>query len=166
MSNLLREVHLCPQVPTAANVQALNAISRLASSMMIVALFPPNSSKTLPNLCSTLPLIIPPILDDPVKESKGILESLDIAYPISAPPCKTVRTFGLILFLCKTSRTILAVASVTKDEVGAPFQATVFPQIHAIAAFQANTAFGKLKAVMTPTVPNGFQVYIIKCSGL
>jgi hypothetical protein len=110
--------------------------------------------------------MIPPILDDPVKESNGILVSLDIAYPISAPPCKTVRTFGLILFFNKTSRTIFAVAIVTKDEVGAPFQATVFPQIQAMAAFHANTALGKLKAVTTPTVPKGFQDYIMKCSGL
>jgi len=47
--------------------------------MIIVALLPPNYSKTFPNLCSTLLLMIPPTLDDPVKESNGILVSLDIA---------------------------------------------------------------------------------------
>jgi uncharacterized protein YqfB (UPF0267 family) len=35
-----------------------------------------------------------------------------------------------------------------------------------MAAFQANTALGKLKAVITPTVPSGFHTYIIKWSFL
>lgn len=50
--------------------------------------------------------------------------------------------------------------------LGAPFQQTQFPQIKAIAAFHPNTAQGKLKAVMTPTIPRGFHTYIMKCSGL
>lgn len=41
-----------------------------------------------------------------------------------------------------------------------------FPQIKAIAAFHPKTAFGKLNAVIIPTIPKGFQTYIIKCSGL
>lgn len=131
----------------------------------MVALLPPNSSKTLPNLSSTFLLTILPTLLDPVNDNKGILESLLIDSPISAPPCKTVRIFGFILFFFKTSPIILAVAIVTKDEDGAPFQLTVSPQIQAIAAFHAKTALGKLKAVITPTVPSGFHVYIIKCSG-
>lgn len=61
---------------------------------------------------------------------------------------------------------ILAVAIVIKDEAGAPFQAMVLPQIQPIAAFQAKTAFGKLNAEITPTVPKGFQTSIIKCYGL
>jgi hypothetical protein len=55
---------------------------------------------------------------------------------------------------------------VTKEEAGAPFQVTVSPQIKAMAAFQINTAFGKLKAVTTPTVPNGFHTSIMKWSFL
>jgi len=41
-----------------------------------------------------------------------------------------------------------------------------FPQIKAIAAFHPNTALGKLKAVIIPTIPSGFHIYIMKCSGL
>jgi hypothetical protein len=61
---------------------------------------------------------------------------------------------------------ILAVAIVTSDEAGDPFHITKSPQIKAIAAFQAKTALGKLKAVITPTIPTGFHTSIIKCSGL
>lgn len=43
---------------------------------------------------------------------------------------------------------------------------TVSPHTKAIAAFQLKTALGKLNAVITPTVPIGFQTYIIKWSGL
>jgi len=65
-------VHLCPQVPTAANVQALNAIYKSASSIIIVALFPPNYSKTFPNLSLTFCWIILPTLVEPVNEMRGI----------------------------------------------------------------------------------------------
>jgi len=48
--NLLNDVHLYPAVPTAANTLPLRANSKLASSITIVALFPPNSKIVLPNL--------------------------------------------------------------------------------------------------------------------
>jgi len=69
---------------------------------------------------------------------------------------------GLILFFYKTLAITFAVAIVVKEDCGEPFQVTTFPQIKAIAAFHPNTAFGKLNAVITPTIPNGFQIYIIK----
>lgn len=69
-----------------------------------------------------------------------------------------------MLFFLSTSPMICAVAIVTSDEAGAPFQVTVSPQMRAMAAFHAKTALGKLKAVMTPTVPKGFQTYIMKWS--
>lgn len=86
MSNLRKEVHLCPQVPTAAKVQALNASSKLASSWIMVALFPPNYSKTLPKRLYTVALTIEPTLLDPVNETSGMRGSLAMASPISAPP--------------------------------------------------------------------------------
>jgi hypothetical protein len=100
---------------------------------------------------------------EPVKEINGILLSEVIFWPISTPPCTTVITLGLILFFLKTSPIILAVAIVTKEVEGAPFQVTKSPQIKAIAAFQPKTAHGKLNAVITPTIPKGFQTYIMKC---
>lgn len=159
-------MHLCPHVPTAANVQALNAIYKSASSIIIVALFPPNYNKTFPNLSFTFCWIIFPTFVEPVKEIRGILLSSTILAPISTSPWTTVNTLGLILFFYKTLAITFAVAIVVKEDCGEPFQVTTFPQIKAIAAFHPNTAFGKLNAVITPTIPNGFQIYIIKWSGL
>lgn len=92
--------------------------------------------------------------------------SLLILSPISAPPWRTVSTLGFIPFFLKTSPIIWEVARVTSDEAGAPFQVIVSPQMSPMAAFQAKTALGKLKAVITPTVPRGFQTSIIKWSFL
>lgn len=50
--------------------------------------------------------------------------------------------------------------------LGAHFHKTQLPQIMAKAKFQPKTAFGKLKAVMTPTNPKGFHCSIMKCSFL
>ena len=61
---------------------------------------------------------------------------------------------------------MLADAIVTMEVWGDPFQVIQFPQIKAIAAFHPNTALGKLKAVIIPTIPSGFHIYIMKCSGL
>ena len=61
---------------------------------------------------------------------------------------------------------MLAHAIVINDALGDAFQQTRSPQIKAIAAFHPKTAHGKLKAVITPTIPKGFQTSIIKCSGL
>lgn len=57
------------------------------------------------------------------------------------------------------------VAIVTSEAVGAFFQRTRFPQTRAMAAFHMNTAHGKLKAEITPTMPTGFQTYMIRWSG-
>jgi hypothetical protein len=73
-------------VPTAANVQALNAIYKSASSIMIVALFPPNYNKTFPNLSFTFCWIIFPTFVEPVKEIRGILLSSTILAPIYTSP--------------------------------------------------------------------------------
>ena len=45
------------------------------------------------------------------------------------------------------------------------FQITGSPQTTARAKFQAQTATGKLKALMTPIGPNGCQVSIIRWPG-
>ena len=44
------------------------------------------------------------------------------------------------------------------------FQTTGSPQTNASAAFQDQTATGKLKAEITPQTPSGCQVSIIRCS--
>ena len=45
------------------------------------------------------------------------------------------------------------------------FQTTVSPQTQASAEFQAQTATGKLKALMTPTTPRGCHCSIMRCCG-
>ena len=61
---------------------------------------------------------------------------------------------------------MLVAAIIVSDVVGAPFQHSRFPHIKAMERFQPKTENGTLKAVITPTIPNGFQTSIMKCSGL
>ena len=57
--------------------------------------------------------------------------------------------------------TAIAVSGVCGDG----FQITVSPQTAASAAFHAQTATGKLNAVMTPTGPSGCHCSNIRCRG-
>ena len=111
-------------------------------------------------------MTILPTFVDPVNEINGILLSSVIFCPIYTLPIATVNTLGLILFFYRISPITVAQALVIREALGAGFQHIKSPQIIAIAAFHPKTAHGKLKAVMTPTIPNGFQTSIIKCSGL
>ncbi len=52
-----------------------------------------------------------------------------------------------------------------KGASGEGFQIMVSPQTAAIIAFQAQTAAGKLKAVMMPIGPSGCHCSIIRCLG-
>ena len=54
-----------------------------------------------------------------------------------------------------------AVSGVSSDG----FHTTVSPHTNAIAVFHAQTATGKLNAVITPTTPSGCQVSISRCPG-
>ena len=76
-----------------------------------------------------------------------------------------VNTVGTLL-LSNTLDTILAIATVTNEVELAPFQIVESPQIIARAKFHPKTAHGKLKAVITPIIPRGFHLSIIKWSGL
>ena len=55
----------------------------------------------------------------------------------------------------------MAVSGVSGDG----FQTIVSPQTAATAAFQAQTATGKLNAVMIPTGPSGCHCSNIRCIG-
>jgi hypothetical protein len=59
-------------VPIAPKQDALMASSRLASSITIVALFPPSSKIDFPNLYYTAFATILPTNVDPVNETTGI----------------------------------------------------------------------------------------------
>jgi hypothetical protein len=57
------------------------------------------------------------------------------------------------------------VASAVSGVFSEGFQTTASPQTSASAAFQLQTATGKLKAEITPTTPSGCQVSIIRWLG-
>lgn len=57
----------------------------------------------------------------PVNETKGILVSREIAWPMSAPPQNAVKIEPGKLFLSNTLATILVIAIVINGVVGAPF---------------------------------------------
>ena len=52
--NLRDEVQRCPAVPTAPNTAPIIAMSTFAFSVMIMALFPPNSKRARPNRALTV----------------------------------------------------------------------------------------------------------------
>jgi pimeloyl-ACP methyl ester carboxylesterase len=64
----------------------------------------------------------------------------------------------------ETSSTIVCVASAVSGVFSDGFHTTGSPQTKARAAFQDQTATGKLKAEMTPQTPSGCQVSIIRWS--
>ena len=93
----------------------------------------------------------------PVKETSFSLLSAAMARPTSVPPWQRAEMAPGRLFLSSTSATTLVMATEVRGVVGAPFQIMVLPQDIAMAEFQPYTATGKLKAVMIPTTPSGFQ---------
>ena len=70
---------------------------------MIIALFPPSSSRALPSLAPTKAPTLFPILVDPVAEIRGTLASFAINFPISASPITKEDTPSGILFSLNTS---------------------------------------------------------------
>ena len=81
MINLRVEVHLCPAVPTAPNTAPGTTTFKSAEGVMMIALFPPNSSKDFPKRSATLAPTILPILVEPVADTSGILVSVVIISP-------------------------------------------------------------------------------------
>merc|ERR1712194_915722 len=60
--------------------------------------------------------------------------------------------------------TCFETARVVSPADSPPFHIVQLPQIIARQRFQPNTANGKLNAVITPTLPNGFHCSINACS--
>ena len=56
-------------------------------------------------------------------------------------------------------------ASAQRGVFSEGFQTSVSPHASASEAFHAQTATGKLNALMTPATPSGCQVSIIRCPG-
>ena len=155
MINLLVEVHLCPAVPTAPKTAPMILILMSAFSVMMMALFPPNSRIDFPKRLATFCPTILPTLVEPVKETKEILLSLTNASPISWSAITKLEIPSGSPFSLATSAKIFWQAIAQSGVFSDGFQTTTFPQIQANDAFQAQTATGKLKAEITPTIPSG-----------
>ena len=92
---------------------------------------------------------------EPVAETKGTRLSLAISFPISPSPITSPETPSGTPLAAKTSWVMcwqaIAVSGVFSDG----FQTQTSPQTHAKAVFQFQTATGKLKAEIIPTMPSG-----------
>ena len=129
--------------------------------MITAALFPPSSRMVRPKRLLTISDTKRPTAVDPVKDMSGTRLSETRSEPTSAPPEQRV-WMDLKPKVTKTSLMIRWTAMAQRQVVGAGFQIIMSPQMKARAAFQPATATGKLKAVMHPTRPRGFQASIMK----
>ena len=130
-----------------------------------MALFPPNSSKLFPKRAPTVCATLLPMAVEPVAETKATRGSSAIHRPTSAPPLSKQETPLGMLFSSSTSLMIRWQAKLQKGAFSLGFQTHTFPQTQAKATFQLQTATGKLKADIIPTIPKGWYCSYIRCSG-
>ena len=101
---------------------------------------------------------------EPVKEISGSLRSAASPAPSSPPPTSRLKTPETPW----SSITRFAMFCTATEQSGVcsdGFQITGSPQTVATAAFQDQTAMGKLKAVMTPMGPSGCHCSNIRWPG-
>src|SRR5687767_425034 len=131
-----------PAVPTAPKTAPRIAILRSASLEMMIALFPPSSSKARPSLAPRAAPTALPMRVDPVAETSGILVSAAIHPPVSRPPVTRQETPSGTLLDLKTSATICWQAIPQSGVFSDGFQTHTFPQTQLNIAFQLQTATG------------------------
>ena len=103
---------------------------------------------------------------EPVAEINGRCGWAANAAPTSASPTTTlVRPTGASANCFATRANKLWHANPHNGVFSEGFQTTGSPQTKAKAVFQAQTATGKLKAVITPIGPNGCHCSISRCCG-
>src|SRR5690606_2115149 len=159
------EVQRCPAVPTAPKTAPTNTIFKSACSDTMIALFPPNSKIVFPKRSATVLATWRPILVEPVNDTKEIRESLLIKSPVAFPVTKQLTPSGT-LFFSKTLVMMFWQATAHKGVFELGFQTHTSPQTQASAAFHDQTATGKLKALIIPTIPSGWYCSYIRCIGL
>ena len=137
-----------------------------AEEQTIVALFPPSSSSTRPNRWATRGPTARPIAVDPVAETSATRGSSTSASPMFRSPW-TIWTSpsGASPKRSRARPTSCITSSAQSGVFSLGFQITGSPQTSARAAFQAHTATGKLKALMTSTGPSGCHCSIIRWFG-
>ena len=157
-----------PAVPAAAKMMARVASSRSAVGVTIIALLPPSSSRQRPRRLATVWATAWPMRVEPVALISGSFRDAASAWPTSALPMTTLehrraglRGISLEHFARRSCMQAIAVSGVFSDG----FQTTGSPQTSASVAFHAQTATGKLNAVMTPTGPSGCHCSIMRWPG-
>ncbi len=133
-------------------------------------MLPPSSSSTRPNRAATRGATTRPIRVEPVALTSATRGSSTSAAPTSAAPSTiSDRPAGagapLAANRARARAKIASHASAHSGVFSEGFHTTLSPHTSASAAFQAHTATGKLKALITPTTPSGCQVSIMRWPG-
>ena len=131
----------------------------------MTALLPLSSSKVRPSRCPTNDATLRPTGTEPVKEISGSRSSRTMR---SASSTRSVVQSAKTPGCPASSKTRLQRCCIPTAQSGAfgeGFHNTVLPVTAAMNAFQAQTATGKLNAVMTPTTPKGCHCSYIRCCG-
>ena len=107
-----------------------------------------------------------PIAVEPVAETSGMRSSSASCTARSAPPItSSKRPSGASPNRSAARSRSAVVASAVSGVRSDGFQITGSPQTSASAAFQLQTATGKLKALITATGPSGCQVSVSRWPG-
>src|SRR5882724_11940141 len=104
---------------------------------------------------------------EPVAETRGMRRSAASFLPIEGPsPINKQNMAGSAPVCWQTRSAILITAIAVSGVFSDGFQIVESPQIAASAAFQDQTATGKLNAVITATSPSGCHCSIKRWLGL
>ena len=145
---------------------ARSASLRSAEGVTIIALLPPSSRIVRPSREATTGASALPMRVEPVADTSGTRASAASCSPMLRPPWTTCdRPAGASPNRSRARSNSFCVAKAVRGVFSDGFQTTLSPQTIARAAFHAQTATGKLKALITPTGPSGCQVSIIRCPG-
>ncbi|CFS23892.1 Uncharacterised protein [Mycobacterium tuberculosis] len=139
------------------------ASSRSADGATMAALLPPNSSSTRPKRRATRGPTCWPIRTEPVADNNATRGSSTSCAPRSAPPNSRPPTAAGAPTSAAARLSSAWQASAVNGVSSEGFHTTVSPQTSATAVFHAQTATGKLNAVITPTTPSGCQVSRSRC---
>ena len=92
---------------------------------------------------------------EPVAEISGNRRSSSIGSPTLLTSPVSIEKTSAKSYLRRTVLAMLCTATALSGVSSDGFQITVSPQTAAISAFHAQTATGKLNALITPTGPSG-----------
>src|SRR6185436_20169215 len=158
----LAAVHRWPLVPKAPQTAPSTARSIFASSMTMMAFFPPISSEHGLKLLAAASPTIRPTSDDPVNEIARTSGWLTSGAPASGPKPVTMLTTPLGNPASINARTRLIVESGVSS---AGLMTQVLPQTNAGNSFHDGIAIGKFHGVIIPTTPIGTRIDIANLFG-